>query len=170
MRALKDRVKKALEDKPGSSPAGLARACRISRASVSGWLSGDSKTIKGVNLVKAAEYLGVTENWLATGEPPMRSASEGAPHGPSTRHIVAEPPSAYIVNNWPFETVVPHQYRQLSEYDRGQVEGFVRSLLNARGADKSDARSPAAPTARIYIFTRRNAAQASPRDGSDIGS
>lgn len=65
--ALKDRLKKALKD-AGINQSELALKVGISRASVSGWFTGETKTIEGSNLTKAAEALGVDPHWLATGE------------------------------------------------------------------------------------------------------
>lgn len=69
---LKDRVKSALDAaiKAGRlrNQAELATRVGISRASVSAWLTGDTQTIEGPNLLKAAEVLGVDAQWLATGE------------------------------------------------------------------------------------------------------
>lgn len=57
---------------PKGSQAGLMRACKVSNASVSNWFSGKTKSIEGLNLLRAAEYLGVRPLWLAAGEGPMR--------------------------------------------------------------------------------------------------
>jgi len=70
--SLKDRVKSALDAaiKAGRlrNQAELATRVGISRASVSAWLTGDTQTIEGPNLLKAADALGVDPQWLATGE------------------------------------------------------------------------------------------------------
>lgn len=47
----------------------MARHCGVKPPSVSAWLSGDTKTIEGSNLLKAAEFLGVRPKWLS-GDPP----------------------------------------------------------------------------------------------------
>lgn len=69
---LKDRLSKALADNPELSQAGLARACKIKAPSVSNWLSGATKTLKGENLLNASAYLGVSPQWLSTGKGAMR--------------------------------------------------------------------------------------------------
>lgn len=53
------------------SPAELARAVKVKPPSVSDWLSGETKTIKGENLLRAAQALQCTPQWLATGLGPM---------------------------------------------------------------------------------------------------
>lgn len=57
--------------------ADLARACGVKPPSVHGWLSGKAKFLRGENLLKAAEALGVSQQWLATGSGPMVDAVEG---------------------------------------------------------------------------------------------
>lgn len=55
----------------GLTQAELARACGVKPPSVSGWLSGKSKFLRGENLLKAAAALGVNQQWLATGDGKM---------------------------------------------------------------------------------------------------
>lgn len=55
----------------GINQADLARACGVKPPSVHGWLSGKAKFLRGENLLKAAETLGVSQQWLATGSGPM---------------------------------------------------------------------------------------------------
>lgn len=74
MSTLSERLESALKARPELSKAGLARACGISKPSVSNWFSGKTMSLDGGNLLKAAAYLGVKAEWLATGkgrmEPP----------------------------------------------------------------------------------------------------
>lgn len=53
------------------SKAELARACGIKSPSVNNWFSGETKSLEGSNLVRAAEYLRVNVAWLASGSGPM---------------------------------------------------------------------------------------------------
>lgn len=73
---LRERLKQAIEAGQGLSQAGLASACGISRPSVSDWFTGESKSIKGENLLRASQYLNVRPEWLAHGTGPMRPAQE----------------------------------------------------------------------------------------------
>ena len=68
-------------ERSGITQAELARACGVKPPSVNGWLSGKSKFLRGENLLKAAAVLGVSQQWLATGEGPMAAAV--APSGSS---------------------------------------------------------------------------------------
>lgn len=77
---LAERLTTAME-RSGITQAELARACGVKPPSVNGWLSGKSKYLRGENLLKAAAVLGVSQQWLATGEGPMAAAV--APSGSS---------------------------------------------------------------------------------------
>lgn len=69
MKTLAERLKYAMDILPSKKIKGveLARAVGVKPPSVSDWLSGKSKTMEGENLLKAAKFLGVNANWLATG-------------------------------------------------------------------------------------------------------
>lgn len=73
---LAERVKEALDGPPKKTQKALADACGVRAPSVNDWLSGKSKTIEGVNLLRAAQFLGVTPRWLAEGVGPMRDQTE----------------------------------------------------------------------------------------------
>ena len=71
MGTLKDRLSWALIKKKDFGPASqsdLAQHVGVSRASVSDWFTGATKTLEGSNLLKAAEYLNLNPDWLATGK------------------------------------------------------------------------------------------------------
>lgn len=72
--SLADRLTRALAES-GLTQAELARACGVKPPSVSGWLSGKSKFLRGENLLSAAAALGVRQQWLATGDGPMKDDS-----------------------------------------------------------------------------------------------
>lgn len=67
MQTLKDRIRWAMKQ-AGVSQADLARAVGIKPPSVNAWASGQTKTIEGENLVRAARKLNVNPYWLATGK------------------------------------------------------------------------------------------------------
>lgn len=73
---LAERVKLALAGPPRRSQKALAEACGIKPPSVNGWTSGDTKTIEGSNLLRAAAFLGVNAKWLSDGIGPMRGESD----------------------------------------------------------------------------------------------
>lgn len=78
--SLSERIRVAMAA-AGVSQAALARACGVKPPSVSGWLSGKSKFLRGENLLMAARALNVDEDWLATGKGNMspEGRSPGAP-------------------------------------------------------------------------------------------
>lgn len=53
-------------------PADLAKVVGVSPAAIHQWLSGASKGPKPENLFLAADHLGVSARWLATGAGPKR--------------------------------------------------------------------------------------------------
>lgn len=64
---LAERLKSAMAGPPKITGLALAKACGVSQPSVSDWLNGTTKSLDGVNLVTAAEFLRVNPKWLATG-------------------------------------------------------------------------------------------------------
>lgn len=58
--------------------ADIARAAGVSKQAVYQWENGETKTLKGDNLLAVARALGVDATWLSTGKGPM-TAEEPAP-------------------------------------------------------------------------------------------
>lgn len=75
MSTLQERLRQIMAGPPRVSQAALARACGIKPPSVNDWISGKTKTIEGRNLLLAAEFLGVSPKWLATGRGPIHKAA-----------------------------------------------------------------------------------------------
>ncbi|MCX8018395.1 MAG: helix-turn-helix domain-containing protein, partial [Rhodocyclaceae bacterium] len=63
----------------GKTRAGLARACGVKPPSVSDWLNGRTKRLEGAHLLRAAAFLEVNPEWLATGSGPMQPAAPPPP-------------------------------------------------------------------------------------------
>lgn len=59
----------------GMSVAGLARACGIRPPSIHNWEGGRTKAIEGKNLVAAARALGVSPEWILTGQGQLTAAA-----------------------------------------------------------------------------------------------
>jgi phage repressor protein C with HTH and peptisase S24 domain len=70
---LSNRIKIAM-DAADMKQADLARACGVKPPSVSGWLSGKAKFLRGENLLKVARALNVDQEWLASGRGTMTAA------------------------------------------------------------------------------------------------
>lgn len=108
--ALKDRLGEAMAGPPKKKQADLARACGVKQPSVNDWLSGKTKSIEGANLLRAAKFLGVRPDWLATGKGPMRG---------SESYEIAEAPAAYIEST----------DLTIAQYDAGGSMGAGRLVL-----------------------------------------
>ncbi len=67
MSALKDRIAEAMRRNPGLTQADIARACGVKTPSVSGWLSGRTKSLKPEPARLGAKLFGCDQNWLSTG-------------------------------------------------------------------------------------------------------
>ncbi|MDF3822364.1 helix-turn-helix transcriptional regulator [Leptospira sp. 96542] len=125
---LSERLREAMNGPPKVTGKELAAACGIKPPSVSGWLSGDTKTIEGKNLLAAARKLGVEPDWLANGKGPMRT----------TGHLhVAEPSASY--SNWPFKKLKPHQWLQLTSAHQRLIEENAMAFFEIDAASKQPA-------------------------------
>ncbi|WP_167313308.1 XRE family transcriptional regulator [Ralstonia insidiosa] len=73
MKSLADRLQEALTY-AGIKQSELARRVGITRGAVSLWMNGGTTDLAGENLVKAAQALGVSANWLSTGRGKMTTS------------------------------------------------------------------------------------------------
>lgn len=73
---LQERLALAMAGPPKIKQVELAAACGIRAPSVNDWLTGKSKRMDGVHLIKASEFLGVRPKWLALGVGPMKEDQE----------------------------------------------------------------------------------------------
>ena len=134
MSTLSERITMALARRRGGSQAALARACNISGPSVNNWISGRTKTLRGSTMLAAARYLQVRPEWLSTGLGPMVEGGASV----LTLQDAARPPAGPA---WPFDTVTPAQWAQLSPPQRAQVEGFIAGVLMASQANSAQRRA-----------------------------
>jgi len=74
MDSFTDRITEALTDS-GLKQADLARACGISSASVANWFSGATQSLRGKNLIRVSETLGVNPDWLSSGKGRKKTAA-----------------------------------------------------------------------------------------------
>lgn len=70
METLPKRVQEAVEKAKtnGHTVAGIAKLCGISRQAVYQWISGETKTISGENLVELSELSGYSARWIISGK------------------------------------------------------------------------------------------------------
>lgn len=73
-----DRLNGLLEER-SVRPAKLARACKMTRASVNEWTKGTTKNPKLDNFFAACDALKVRPRWLALGDLPMEPLPDDAP-------------------------------------------------------------------------------------------
>lgn len=88
MSTLAQRMKEAIDDAK-VIPADVARACHITPTSVSNWLTGETKSLKAATAMRAAEFLGVNQMWLAEGRGPKRPTDAYLP--PESSNVSAGP-------------------------------------------------------------------------------
>jgi len=136
MPTLAARLRSALDDRPAASQAELARQCGVSPASVADWLSGESKTMKALPLLKAAKYLNVDPMWLLTG-----SSSTSQPHTPAEPPHAAMPGDLRDAGRWPFRFITPDRWAPLPALDKARVETFADATLQAWEARHLEERS-----------------------------
>lgn len=84
---LQDRVKERMKA-TGLKNADLAKACNVQPPTSYNWASGKTKNIKGAPLLLAAQALGVTATWLATGR--------GTKFPEANKSVVNEPITGYF--------------------------------------------------------------------------
>jgi len=116
MKTLAERISFAM-NKAGVSQADLVRATKAKSSSVSNWVNGRTKNLKGANLAITAQLLNVSEAWLGAGIGPMERRPEV----------------------WPFKTISPERYAQATDAQRAAIEEWVRDQLDRfLGPDSRD--------------------------------
>lgn len=140
---LAERLKEAMAGPPKVSGVALAEACGVAPPSVSGWRTGDSKSLEGSNLLAAAKFLGVRPEWLADGIGPKRFSAQ-----PVDTVLVARESTPDTPWNWPFKKVKPKQWALLDNDQKQDVEKYVLLQVKSVEAPKKQ-KSPANITATV---------------------
>ncbi len=78
---LAERLRAAMAEK-GCTLTELASAVGVKPPSVSGWMTGGTRSLKADSALKAAKFLGVEAAWLAGGILPMRNVAQEHVSGP----------------------------------------------------------------------------------------
>lgn len=123
MNTLSDRLIRTLAE-IDKNQSELARYVGVRSPSVNDWISGKTKTIKGSNLIRASEFLGVNPLWLAEGKGPKHPLQPGA----------TLPPSGEVAN----ESAAPAQ----TEPAKGVAQTLAMSTPNSKREVLDIARSP----------------------------
>lgn len=66
----------------------MAEYCKVSKASIGQWFNGPTKELDGLNLSRAAEFLGVNHKWLAGENQPMLAKDDGQNDGTNNVRII----------------------------------------------------------------------------------
>jgi transcriptional regulator with XRE-family HTH domain len=115
MKTLAERIAFALE-KSGKTQADLVRATGAKSSSVSNWVNGRTQNLKGENLARAAQFLGVAEAWLGAGAGPMERSG---------------------LQQWPFRRVTQNAIAQLSVEQLEHMEKMLELILLNFSRDSS---------------------------------
>jgi len=137
--SLAERIAERLETVK-ITPADLARAVKVKPPSVSAWLSGDTKTIKGENLLRAAQALRCSPHWLATGIGPK--------HGSDTPPAAAarDPGVSYLTD--PLIEEAAEILRNLDRHARLEAMQWLRGYAAGRKIEPWASNGPGHPVAR----------------------
>lgn len=103
--ALSDRVREAIETSK-KSKADIARACEVTNAAVTHWISGGTKSMKADTALALEEATGYRARWIL--------------YGKGTKKLG----EVY----WPFGIEIA-RYIALSDKDRGYVEGRLEAAI-----------------------------------------
>ncbi len=66
--ALHNRINELFTDKPSAKNIELAKFCKVSRATVTDWRNGNTKTINGDNAFSVARFFGANPEWVQNGK------------------------------------------------------------------------------------------------------
>lgn len=121
---LAERLNEAMNGPPKVTGVALAKACGVSPPSVSGWRTGDSKTLEGSNLLAAADFLGVRPKWLADGVGPKYPDKGYKTETERAEEAVA----GYIQPKKITDPSILEAIRILTSLKKNQREGAVANL------------------------------------------
>lgn len=137
---LSERLRERL-DALGMNDAQLAREVGVARSSMSLWMNGTTKTIKGANLLKAAAALKVTPDWLVSGD--------GRKFPDSTVALSTETALPNIKRSYYGPPLIAEAIRLLEEMgdaDREDAVSFLR-VYSKKGAQHGQGSRASVPTA-----------------------
>lgn len=110
MKTLASRLKHALTVR-NKTPAELARAVPTSESTVSQWLSGEIKSMRGGNLIATCSFLNCSPQWLASNKGPSGLEEE------HTGAVIAMEPGA------PFGAIQVVEDLVINQYEAGGAMG-----------------------------------------------
>lgn len=107
---------------------------------------GKTKSLSAENNSHAARFLGVNAHWLATGEETMTLADSQIRGGQAANPSIQahNMDAVHRGDSWPFESVSYAEYMQLSERQKGLIEGYAKRLIDESAQIKSNGSHKAA--------------------------
>ena len=132
-KTMKRLYRAAMDLRDVSGQSAVARLLGVSPQVVKNW-EGRGISIEGA--LSAQKVIGCDANWLLDDEVPASDYmnTSWTPAQQAAPAQVTELPSAsYKDTSWPFQAVRKDDLDRLSDFDRGQVEGFIKGLLQAGG-------------------------------------
>lgn len=104
---LADRIREAMG---GMTPSELARAAKVTPASVTFWLDGTTKSLKAETAALIEAATGYRASWIVTGKGPKRIEDQAS-------------------SDWPFLSVTRDEVERLTPEQRGYVEGKLAAAI-----------------------------------------
>lgn len=127
---MAEKLRRALNTR-GMSQATFAERCSVSKQAVQGWLK--TGRVDKKHLQTFVAVLGYPLEWWLDA-----SASNPTP-APSPSHVAREPvPIQYDNTGWPFASISATEYANLTERQKGMVEGYIKGLLHESPPAKSN--------------------------------
>lgn len=136
---LAERIRERL-DALEMSDAELARQAKVKPPSVFAWLSGETKSIKGDNLLRAAAALKVTPEWLAYGIG-RKLLDNGAAPPP-----IANEPATYYGDTTIVEAI--KLLESMNSAARVEALSFLKVFASKKGVQAPHSADTSLPAAR----------------------
>lgn len=106
---LAERIKEAMGERENAE---FARDAGVTPASVTFWLSGQTKSLKAETAARIEKATGYRANWIVTGKGPRR---------------VSDQPTQ--AESWPFQSISMAQLAELAPEQREHLEVLLRAEL-----------------------------------------
>ena len=116
------------------SPQQLATHLGVTYQAIKKQLEGTSKSFSASNNELAAQFLGVTSRWLATGKGPRQPESTVIGLVRSEQPLAGYGPSQNPA--WPFETVSQQDLASLTPEQRETLEAQILGIVSANAKRK----------------------------------
>jgi len=99
----------------------VANACGVTKQAVQGWLR--TGRIDKKHLPKLSEISGKPLSWW------LDANNSEIDRASIAKDEINEELAPYRVSEWPFRTITAADYYSLSDYQRGMIEGYIKSQI-----------------------------------------